>query len=145
MQAEPEDSYDRVLYSSHPSRLTHPDNLATLAVLFGLSPAPVESCRVLELGCGNGANLIPMALTLPGSRFTGVDLAGTPIAAARTLTDELGLGNIAFHQRDIMELESGFAEFDYIIAHGVYAWVPPQVRDRLLAVCRIPRLRQVRR
>jgi tRNA G46 methylase TrmB len=114
-----------------------------LAVLFGLSPAHVECCRVLELGCGNGANLIPMALTLPGSRFTGVDLAGTPIAAARTLTDELGLGNIAFHQRDSMELEPGFAEFDYIIAHGVYSWVPPPVRDKLLAVCRIPRLWQV--
>src|SRR6185295_12185038 len=29
-----------------------------------------------------------------------------------------------------------FGEFDYIIAHGVYAWVPPPVQNKLLAVCR---------
>ena len=26
--------------------------------------------------------------------------------------------------------------FDYVVAHGVYSWVPAGVRDRLLAVCR---------
>ena len=25
--------------------------------------------------------------------------------------------------------------FDYIIAHGVYSWVPDPVRDRILAIC----------
>ena len=98
MQAEPENSYDRVLYSSHPSRLTHPDHLATLAVLFGMSPAPVESCRVLELGCGNGANLIPMALTLPGSRFTGIDLAGIAHRGRAGSGGRIGLGQ---HRRFI--------------------------------------------
>jgi SAM-dependent methyltransferase len=104
--------------------------------MFGLSPAPVEQCRVLELGCGNGANLIPMALTLPGSRFAGVDLAAVPIAAAQALAAELDLRNIAFHQLDIMDLDPGFGEFDYIIAHGVYSWVPAAVRDKLMTICR---------
>jgi SAM-dependent methyltransferase len=129
-------AYDRVLYNSHPASQTHPDHLATLATLFGLDPAPVETCRVLELGCGNGANLIPMALTLPGSRFVGVDLAAVPIAAAQALAAELDLRNIAFQQLDIMDLDPGFGEFDYIIAHGVYSWVPAAVRDKLMAICR---------
>jgi SAM-dependent methyltransferase len=136
MKTTPGNMYDQVLYYSQPASQTHPDHLATLATLFGLSPAPVETCRVLELGCGNGANLIPMALTLPGSRFAGVDLAGVPIAAAQALAAELKLENIVFHQLDIMDLDPGFGEFDYIIAHGVYSWVPPAVRDKLMAICR---------
>jgi SAM-dependent methyltransferase len=136
MKTIPGNMYDEVLYNSRPSSLTHPDHLAALTTLFGLSPAPVENCRVLELGCGNGANLIPMALTLPGSRFSGVDMAGVPIAAAQALAAELKLENIAFHQLDLMDLNPGFGEFDYIIAHGVYSWVPPAVRDKLMAICR---------
>jgi len=136
MKTTPDNAYDRVPYNSQPASQTHPDHLAALATLFGLSPAPVEKCRVLELGCGNGANLIPMALTFPGSRFAGVDLAGVPIAAAQALAVELGLENIVFQQLDIMDLDPGFGEFDYIVAHGVYSWVPPAVRDKLMAICR---------
>ena len=40
---------------------THPDRLATIALLYGMAPRPVDRCRVLELGCGDGSNLIPMA------------------------------------------------------------------------------------
>ena len=44
-----------------PRRQTHPDRLAAMAQLFGMRPAPVTACRVLELGCGDGANPIPAA------------------------------------------------------------------------------------
>ena len=33
------------------------------AALHGLEPAPIARCRVLELGCSAGANLLPMAAT----------------------------------------------------------------------------------
>jgi hypothetical protein len=46
-------SYDKVLYPSYTRIQTHPDRLATIATLFGMTPAPVERCRMLELGCGN--------------------------------------------------------------------------------------------
>ncbi len=127
--------YNQVLYDSQPMAQTHPTNLAALAILFGMQPAPVGRCRVLELGCGNGANLIPMALTLPESRFLGVDLAETPLRMAQALAAELGLTNCAFHHLDLAELTAEFGEFDYIIAHGVYSWVPWAVRDKLLAAC----------
>lgn len=61
--------YDEVLYNNYALLHTHPNRLATLGKLFGLKPAPVERCRVLELGCGDGANLIPMAYSLPDSQF----------------------------------------------------------------------------
>jgi len=46
-----ETSYDLIPYQSHAYPQTHPDRLATLAHIFGLTPAPVTRCRVLELGC----------------------------------------------------------------------------------------------
>jgi methyltransferase-like protein/protein-L-isoaspartate O-methyltransferase len=115
---------------------THPDRLATLANLFGLKPAPVERCRVLELGCGDGGNLIPMAFGLPLSTFVGIDLAERPVAKGRALAEALNLENIAIQQGNILDVSPDLGEFDYIIAHGIYSWVPPAVQDKILAVCK---------
>jgi SAM-dependent methyltransferase len=131
--------YDDVPYPSVPFPQTHPDRLATLATLFGMRTAPVERCRVLELGCGDGANLIPMALVLPGSRFLGLDLAGDPIGRGRATIDALGLPNVELRQEDLRTFAtSADAEqesYDFIIAHGVYSWVPEDVREALLSIC----------
>jgi SAM-dependent methyltransferase len=128
--------YDQVSYRSFPRRQTHPDRLAAIARFFGMTPAPVTACRVLEIGCGNGANLIPLAYHLPESRFTGIDLAAAPIAAGCTMARDLGLSNIDLRVADLCELGAEMGEFDYIFAHGLYSWIPVDVRDRLLAVCR---------
>lgn len=128
--------YDEVPYRGHAVPQTHPDRLATLATLFGMKPAGVESCRVLEIGCGDGHNLIPMAYALPGSRFLGIDLAAQPIAAGQAMITALGLENIALRQLDVLEAGRDLGEFDYIISHGVHSWVPAAVQDKLLAVCR---------
>lgn len=128
-------AYDTLRYPACPFAQTHPDRLATLATLFGITPAPVDRCRVLELGCGEGANLIPMAFGLPESRFVGVDLAAQSIARAKAMATALGLANVELHHLDLMRITPEFGEFDYVIAHGVYAWVPEPVRDQLLAIC----------
>jgi SAM-dependent methyltransferase len=127
--------YDDVPYPGHPFAQTHPDRLATLATLFGLAPPPVERCRVLELGCGDGGNLVPMALPLPGARFLGVDAAVGAIARGRALIGALELSNIELEARPIEELKPAPGGFDYVIAHGLYSWVAAPVRDRLLALC----------
>jgi SAM-dependent methyltransferase len=131
-----ENAYQQVPYLTQPMAQTHPDRLASVATLFGMTPAPVTSCRVLEVGCGSGANLIPMAHFLPGSRFTGVDLAEGPIADGRRAVEELGLTNIELHAMDLCDIGGAMGQFDYIIAHGVYSWVPEPVREGLLAMCR---------
>ena len=125
--------YDRVPYPGHPFAQTHPDRLATVATLFGLRPARPDACRVLELGCGDGGNLVPMAYGLPGSTFCGVDLSERAIERARRLAGALGLDNVRFEHVDLSAVEG---EFDYVIAHGVYSWIEPAARDALLATCR---------
>ena len=128
-------SYDELPYESHPFPQTHPDRLATVATLLGLTPAPVDRCRVLELGCASGGNLIPMALGLPGSTFLGVDLSERQVAAGRETIAALGLANVELRNLSILDIAPELGQFDYIIAHGVYSWVPPAVQDKILAVC----------
>ena len=126
------DAYEEVAYVGHPNRKSHPDRMATIATLLGMNPAPPASCRVLELACGDGANLIPVAASLPGSRFVGIDFAPSGIARAQRMTTGLGLTNIEFLTLDLRAFPEDFGAFDYIIAHGLYSWVPATVRAGLL-------------
>jgi SAM-dependent methyltransferase len=130
-----ENTYDSIPYPTFPRLATHPDRMAAVALLFGMDPAPVDRCRVLEIGCGNAGNLLPMAYTLPESRFLGIDLAEAPVAQARADIGALGLTNIEVAALDLRTLGAEAGEFDYIIAHGVYSWVAEDVRDSLLALC----------
>jgi trans-aconitate methyltransferase len=129
-------SYDEVIYPSRAVAYTHPAAMATLAHLLGLDPAPIERCRVLELGAGTGGNLVPMAANLPGSRFVGYDLSERQVEKGRELARSLGLDNVALQQGDLLALGPELDEFDYIICHGVYSWVRPEVQRRILALCR---------
>ena len=117
-------SYDKVPYFSQAYAQSHPDRLAATAKLFGMTPAPLGDCRVLELGCASGGNLIPMAVQLPGSSFLGIDLSVRQIADGKAIVEQLQLRNIELRQMDITAVDSSLGKFDYIIAHGVYSWVP---------------------
>ncbi len=129
-------SYDVIAYPSYTHPQTHPDRLAVIGRLFGLEPASVNRCRVLELGCGNGSNLIPMACGFSESEFVGIDLAGQPIAQGRQAIRELGLKNVTLLHGSVTEFAADQGTFDYIIAHGLFSWVPPHVREAVLALCR---------
>ena len=91
MAADSVNSYDQVPYPSHPFPQTHPDHLATVAHIFGLQAVPAERSRVLELGCARGGNLIPLAATMPESRFVGVDLSGRQIDDGRKTVEAPGV------------------------------------------------------
>jgi SAM-dependent methyltransferase/methyltransferase-like protein len=129
-------TYDSVRYPSYVHPQTHPDRLAVLGALFGLAPAPVSNCRALELGCGDGTNLIPMAWGLPESKFMGIDLAAEPVGRGQQMIKNLGLANIRLVHGNITEIGTDWGTFDYIIAHGLYSWVPPEVQHQILALCR---------
>jgi methyltransferase-like protein/2-polyprenyl-3-methyl-5-hydroxy-6-metoxy-1,4-benzoquinol methylase len=136
----PEDSaaaYDEVLYPPAVHVHTHIDRLATVGKLRGMHPTPIDHCRVMELGCGAGTNLISMAFNFPESKFEGIDIAHKPIKTGEKTIQELGLKNIQLHRFDLSQAnKERFGSFDYIIAHGVYSWVPASVRERILAGCR---------
>ncbi len=128
-------SYERVPYPRHAYGFTHPDRLATLAMLAGMMPPPIETCRVLELGCASGSNLVPMACALPRAEFVGLDLSTTQIAAADRFANDLGLANIRFQACDLRSLDRSSGEFDYIIAHGLHSWVPSDAQEAILRIC----------
>jgi len=127
-------SYDEVPYESHPYPQSHPDRLATIATLFGMKPTPISKCRVLELGCAAGGNLIPMAASLPGSEFVGIDGSTRQIADGQEIVDALKLENIKLRCADFNDVESE-EPFDYIIAHGVYSWIADPLQEKLLEIC----------
>jgi SAM-dependent methyltransferase len=131
-----QNAYHQIPYTTVAMAQTHPDRLASVASLFGMAPAPVTSCRVLEIGCGDGGNLIPMAYRLAGSHFTGIDLAEKAVEEGRRTVGELAITNLDLIAMDLCEIGPGMGEFDYIIAHGLYSWIPDDLRDRLLDVCR---------
>lgn len=128
-------SYEAVAYDGRAIRLSEPDAVAAIAVLHGLTPPSPEKCRVLELGCASGANLLSMALRFPKSTFVGVDFAPTQVESGKFAVGEMGLRNIDLQCRSIVEIDDAEGMFDYIICHGVYSWVPPDVQDAILRVC----------
>ena len=73
------------------------------------TPRHPRSARVLEIGCGDGGNLIPMAVTAPEARFTGVDRSRSQIDAARSHAETLGLDNV--HFRCLSDVIALFAHF----------------------------------
>lgn len=131
----PVNSYDQLPYQSYPYRDSHPDLLATVAGMFGMRPSPFAECRVLEIGCGGGGNLIPMAESCPGGRFVGIDLSAGQIASGVQCVQGLGLDNIELRAADIMAVGADYGSFDYIICHGVYSWVPRGEQDKILSIC----------
>lgn len=131
-----ETAYDRVPYTASSFPEAHPWRMRSVAALYGLNSPPVERARVLELGCAVGGNLLPMAYRLPGAWFVGVDLSARQIEAARSAAAQLDLTNVDFRQMNIADIGPDFGTFDYIIAHGVYSWVPADVRNAIMRVCR---------
>lgn len=126
-------SYDLLAYPSGVFATTHPQHLATVARLAGLSPPPVETARVLEIGGGDGMNVMAMAAGLPDARFLSIDLAATAVARGRALAERAGLGNVRVEIGDVVEAAETMDErFDYVVAHGLLAWVAAPVRAALM-------------
>ena len=126
--------YDDLRYKNLPNLQTHPSRLFVLGRLAGLDPAPVETCRVLELGTSEGANLIGMAVGLPHAQFTGIDVALEPVARGQRAIDDLGLQNVRLLRMDVLEIDKSLGEFDYILTHGIYGWTPPAVGEKVLDI-----------
>lgn len=128
-------TYDEVPYMATSFAYTHPEILAATAHMWGLEPPPLDGARVLELGCGRGANLVPMARTMPDAAFVGIDLSQRQIQEATATSAAAGTANATFHTMDLRDVDESFGRFDYIIGHGLYSWVPPDVQEEILEVC----------
>ncbi|WP_266159292.1 methyltransferase regulatory domain-containing protein [Dyella silvatica] len=139
-------AYDELPYISAAFAQTAAEHLRTVAHLFGLSAAAPQRARILELGCAAGGNIIPYAVRYPEAVVLGVDLSGVQVGAGQRAIRAMGLRNIHLQQGSIADLDAllgdpsqnpaGTDQFDYIICHGVYSWVPQDIREAILRVSR---------
>jgi len=128
-------NFDSVPYPSLTFTKTSPERLATQAAVNGMRGADPRECKYLELGCGDGTNLLAHAYMYPESQFLGIDLSQTHIDSANGAIADLGIRNTVFKQMDVMDLRAGdLGQFDYIVAHGLFSWVPESVRQRILEI-----------
>ena len=127
-------AYDRVAYPSAVFEQTHPERLAILARLVGLDPVPPTEARILEVGGGDCLNLLAMADVFPGCEAHGFDLSERAIAQGQSYVDGAGLANATLRVADILDAATIYpaGHFDYVIVHGVYAWVPDHVRAAIM-------------
>lgn len=129
-------SYDTLPYHSFPYPQSAPANLAAIAHVFGLDTPDVSTARVLELGCASGGNLTPFAASNPKARAIGIDLSEVQIDEGRARIAALKLRNIELRAMDLTAITKAFGEFDYIICHGLYSWVPEEAQQAILRICR---------
>lgn len=129
-------TYDELPYDSLPLPETQPDFLAAIAWLHGFEAPTPHQARVLELGCASGGNLIPLAFHHPDCDYTGIELSRLQAEAGARFITQLGINNVRIVHADLAALPADLGAFDYIIAHGVFSWVPPAVQQALLRVFR---------
>ena len=129
-------AYDLLKYPAHIHQQMLPALLAPIARVHGIEVASPRQCRLLEVGCGDGVQLITLAMAYPESQFVGVDMSTAAIARGEAIRARLGLDNLTLVAADLMQWDPGQAAYDYILAHGFFSWVPEPVRRRLLQLCR---------
>lgn len=130
------ETYDEQVYTSNAFPFSSPGHLRAAAYLYGLTTVPLEKARVLELGCAGGGNLLPFALAYPQAKVVGVDLSSVQVEQGQKVIEALGVQNLHLHAMSLTDITAEFGQFDYIIAHGVFSWVPPEVREAMLRILR---------
>jgi methyltransferase-like protein/SAM-dependent methyltransferase len=123
-------------YPNRAHEATHCDRMGVRARLLGVAAASAGKCRVLDLGCAGGANVVAMALDLPESEFVGVDLSSKEIATGHALIETLGVKNVKLSVANVMDVTraSVGGDFDFIVAHGLYSWVDKAAQAKILAI-----------
>jgi SAM-dependent methyltransferase len=100
-------------YSEREAQRLHDQAGAVQELLHGDTIYPAGS-RVLEAGCGVGAQTITLARNSPEAVFTCVDLAAESVDQARELAGREGLANVGFLQGDIFALPFDLGYFDHV-------------------------------
>ncbi|MEZ4752815.1 MAG: methyltransferase domain-containing protein [Bdellovibrionota bacterium] len=125
-------SYEEVRFLSLPAPEKHPSRIGAIARIMGLDAKPIETASVLEIGCGAGDNILPIAAVYPNAKFVGIDSSEKLITEAKKTAQSLGLENISFKTFIVGESDEELGSFDYVLCFGMYSWVASQVQDSLI-------------
>ena len=128
-------SYDEMPYPAAVHPATDPSHIYAIAKLLGVEFVIPDNSNVLELGCANGLNLTSLASIYPEAKFTGVDSSDRQIQQGNRRIEALGLTNICLLTLSIEDVTESLGEFDYILVHGVYSWVPEETRSCIFKIC----------
>jgi methyltransferase-like protein/2-polyprenyl-3-methyl-5-hydroxy-6-metoxy-1,4-benzoquinol methylase len=128
-------AYDAVPYPIYTFPATNPARLGAASRLFRCKAGLPEDSRVLELGCAKGVNLMAMAQVFPEAEFVGIDASRNQITEGEEILAKLGVNNVRLIATDLSRLEEDIGQFDYIIAHGLFSWVPKHVQEAIFKIC----------
>ncbi|WDG32741.1 methyltransferase domain-containing protein [Streptomyces sp. CA-278952] len=111
----------------------------TLAALVHAGTAYPAGSRVLEIGCGVGAQTVHLAQASPGARITAVDRSHDSLAQARARVATHAPGaDVEWHRADLFDLPFPDAEFDHVFVCFVLEHLPDP-RQALTALRRVLR------
>src|SRR5215831_19954887 len=101
-----------------------------VAVVSGVvPPARKDGFTWCDLGCGQGVTAAMLAATHPAGQFHAIDAMPEHIDHGRRFAAEADVPNVSFHAADFAAANDlSLPKFDYIVAHGVYSWVGPEIR-----------------
>lgn len=114
-------------YEARESTRLH-DQASVLVDLLHADTRYPPGSRVLEAGCGVGAQTITLAANSPGASFACVDISDSSLAAAREKARSAGLSNVTFQQADIFSLPFDPASFDHVFVCFVLEHLAEPVR-----------------
>ncbi|OPY25333.1 MAG: hypothetical protein A4E28_03195 [Methanocella sp. PtaU1.Bin125] len=112
------------------------DQANTLAGILHHDTVYPAGSRVLEAGCGVGAQTIILAEHSPGAAVTSVDLSPASVEKARSLARQNGIRNVDFQVADIFRLPFGDGTFDHVFVCFVLEHLPRPV-EALAALKRV--------
>ncbi|MEU5210369.1 methyltransferase domain-containing protein [Streptomyces sp. NPDC020742] len=93
------------------------DQADTLADLLHAGTAYPPGSRVLEVGCGVGAQTVHLVRSSPGARITAVDLSAPSLARARAqVTSQAPDADVTWQQADLHHLPHPDGHFDHLFA-----------------------------
>lgn len=90
------------------------DQASTLVELLHAGTAYPAGSRVLEAGCGVGAQTLPLAQSSPEAEITSVDISAASVAEAERRAAAAGVANVRFAQADLFDLPFGPEAFDHL-------------------------------
>lgn len=90
------------------------DQASTLVELLHSDTLYSGGSRVLEAGCGIGAQTVTLAKNSPNASITAVDISESSISQAREKIRAAGITNVNFRQADIFDLPFEAAAFDHV-------------------------------
>ena len=90
------------------------DQASTLVELLHSDTAYPAGSKVLEAGCGIGAQTITLVQNSPQASFTSIDISEKSVREASKKIEQAGFSNVSFQQGDIYRLPFAPESFDHL-------------------------------